>query len=159
MITLCETWGVNYGRIARWVHADAERDKAYKQALADRNEYRLEAILREIQYLGQVDVRKAFRDDGTLKPLKDMPEEVAKCIASLTVKEFQGIVTTRVNFWDKLKALELAGKNLGAYVDKVEITHKKTLEVLLSEVVASEVVEAEVVEAKQIGVGGDVAPS
>jgi len=149
IITLCSTWGVNVGRIMRWIHSDPERDKQYKQALDDRNEYRIEAILRELDFLAHVDIRKAFNEDGSLRPLKDIPQDVAQALASIEYDKETGAIH-KVRFHDKIKSLELAGKNLGTFTDKVEITHKKTLEVLLSEVVEAEVIEQKALEAPSV---------
>ncbi len=71
-----------------------------------------------------------FEDDGTLKPLSEIPIDVRKALASL---ETEGIFlgsgadrekvgqTRKLKFPDRLKTLELIGRHLGMFVDRVEV--------------------------------------
>lgn len=90
-------------------------------------DFDLERILGELRKIGDIDPRGVFKDDGTFKDPKDWPEALAKCISSIEVKEiknkFTGEVigyTKKVKFWDKVKALELLGKNKRGFTDVVE---------------------------------------
>jgi phage terminase small subunit len=84
-------------------------------------------VLLEIARLAFNDPRKAFDQEGVLLPVQQWPDEVAAAIQSIKVTEQRtedGIVTQlkEVKFWDKGKQIELAGKHLGMFTDKVDYT-------------------------------------
>ena len=60
-----------------------------------------------------------FNEDGSLKPINDLPDEVAGCIASLDVVEnhFGESLQrkTKVKLYSKLEAIEKLAKHLGFY--------------------------------------------
>ena len=64
-------------------------------------------------------------------PIHEIPEEIRRAISGLeTFEEFEGFGkdrekigdTKKLKFWDKPRALELLGKHLGLFVDKVDHT-------------------------------------
>jgi phage terminase small subunit len=90
----------------------------------------VERILKEIARLAMVDIGQAFNADGTLKPLKDMPEDVRRCISGIDVDEIKITdltgnnkvtgLTKKIRFWDKVKTLELLGRYQKLFTDKIE---------------------------------------
>lgn len=99
-----------------------------------------ERVLQEIQRISCCDIGQAFNEDGTLKPLKDMPEDVRRAISSIEVDEIRlggedtkpiG-VTRKIKFWDKNKAIEMAGRYHKLFTDKVEHSGGLTLEQLVA---------------------------
>ena len=109
----------------------AQAIQAALAARAARVQVQADDVLRELLRIARVDIREAFDDDGNLKAVKDIPEDVARAIAGIEVDElFQGRgedreqigVTRKVKFWDKPRALELLGKHLKLFVDKVEVS-------------------------------------
>jgi phage terminase small subunit len=124
--------------------------RAIDEALArraSRVEVKSDDILRELMRLAMVDVGEAFDDEGRLKPLKDMPVDVRRAIAGIEVHESplkmrremdDGHIieepmgrAVKVRFWDKTKGLELLGKHLKLFTDKVEHSGALTLEQLV----------------------------
>jgi phage terminase small subunit len=103
---------------------------AAKRAQQERVEITADTVLRELLRIARVDVGEAFDNDtGALKPLKDMPEDVRRAISGVEVDELWGGggrdrieigQTRKVKFWDKVKSLELLGKHLKMFVDKME---------------------------------------
>lgn len=100
-----------------------------KRASFERVEVKADDVLRELLRIGLVDLRQAFTAEGALKPIHEMPEDVARALAGVEVEElFEGKGEERaqtgrlrkVKFWDKPRALELLGKHLKLFVDKVE---------------------------------------
>ncbi len=101
------------------------------KARGDRVEMKADDVLRELKHVAQLDPAKMLDEAGRKLPLEKMPEEVRRCISSVEDTEYG----TRFRFWDKLKALELLGKHLVLFTDKVE--HKFQLEDLTDEQLAA----------------------
>lgn len=108
---------------------------------AERTAITADVVLGELLRLARVDIGAAFAEDGTLKPLRDIPEDVRRAIAGVEVDElFEGRgrdrkqlgYTRKVKFWDKARALELLARHLGLLKDKVEVTGHVTLEQLVA---------------------------
>lgn len=87
-------------------------------------------VLRKLKDLAEVDIKQAFDQYCCLLPVSEMPASVRACISSIEVfEQYQGSGKNRVyigrvqkiRFWDKLKALELIGKHLKMFTDKVEL--------------------------------------
>lgn len=138
LIELCKTWDVQYYRINQWLYANHKKE--YEAALVARGEWMVQRILDELKAIGTVDIRKAYDENGKLKSPHELPDELACVIASVEVEElFEGRGEEReqigylkkVKLWDKLRALELMGKNLKMFIDRHEHTGKVTLEELV----------------------------
>lgn len=100
-----------------------------------------DTVLQEILRLARVDLSEAYDKDGKLLHPKDMPEDVRRAISAIEVfEEHDGVgkdrkyigETMKVKFWDKTKALELLGKHLKLFTDKIEHSHRVTLEDLVT---------------------------
>lgn len=140
LVSLAKLWQVPYSKLIKWVRADDAREKAYEQALRDRDEWTKETLLIELRMLTVSDLREAFDDSGKLKHPKEWPDSFAKVVGSLEVfEEFMGTGdnreyigdTKKLKMWDKLKAIELIGKTIAAFKDKTEHSGTMTLEQLL----------------------------
>jgi phage terminase small subunit len=86
-------------------------------------------ILQEIAATAFLDPRNFFNEAGALKSVGDLNELDARGLSSLEVSVFTNDdgeveVTKKVKFNDKLRALELLGKNLKMFTDKVEISQR-----------------------------------
>lgn len=109
---------------------------------AARNRVDADDVLREISRIAHLDIRRAFREDGTMLGIHDLPDDVAAAIASIEMDEiYEGAgskrsavgVTKKVRFAEKLRALELLGKHLRLFPDKVEVSGEKlTVEQILA---------------------------
>lgn len=140
LIDWCKVRNVRYADFWSWINKDKDRKQLYQDALVGRGEWYIESTIRELRFIGFSDLRDIYDDDGKLLPVKQWPEEVAKTIASLEqVEEFEGKGSEKevvgylkkVKAWDKLKALELIGKNLGMFIERHSINEKLTLEDLV----------------------------
>lgn len=103
---------------------------------AERVEVKADDVLRELLRLAMVDISEAFGADGQLKPLHEMSPDVRRAIAGVEVQtignEDEGLVRLhKVKFWDKTKSLELLGKHLKLFTEKLEVSGKLTLEQLV----------------------------
>ena len=98
-------------------------------ARAKRTGITADVILGELLRLARVDIREAYDATGHLLPIKQIPEDVARAISGIKVlDEFEGSGDERVKigevrevkFHDKTRSLELLGKHLKLFTDKVE---------------------------------------
>ena len=85
-------------------------------------------VVEELARIGFVDIRRAFGADGAVLDPQDLPEDVARAVASIEVttstsgsgKDATTATTTKVRFWEKPKALHTMAHILGMLKDKVE---------------------------------------
>lgn len=115
---------------SKWLKKD--KVKAYMDALGSKQEKRFEMkadeVLRELHGIVTVDPIEAYDDDGTLKPLKNIPARVRKAMSGIEVDEiFEGSgndrekvgETKKVKFWNKVESAKLLGQNLKLWMDKI----------------------------------------
>ena len=141
LIDLCRTWDVRYSDIVMWLNNDEVRKKSFYAALDARNEWAIQRILGELNALAFVDIRGIFDENHELLPPNKWPDDVARAIAGIEVNELKehdgermvviGEVK-KVKLYDKLKSIELLGKDLGRFVSKHEVTGRLTLEDLVT---------------------------
>lgn len=136
---LCAIWQVRYSDVILWIHdqaADPGRKIAYEDAMKARGEWMIQTLLNELRMIGTVDIRRAYDEKGALLPIKDIPEDVARVITGIEAKEIWERVDddnapsgtrmektgelVKVKFLDKIKAIELLGKNLEIWVDRTK---------------------------------------
>lgn len=86
-------------------------------------------VLGELARLAFVDPRKFFNDDGTAKPISQLDDDTAAALAGVEVfEEFEGSgenrkfagYTKKFKIADKRGSLELLGKHLKLFTDKIE---------------------------------------
>lgn len=111
----------------------SERVQMLMQSRAKRIEIDSDMILKELLLLAKTDLSNAYDENGNLKNVQDMPEEVRRAISGIKVfEEFEGFGKDRVKigevrelkFWDKPRALELLGKHLKLFTEVVKIEGK-----------------------------------
>lgn len=92
-----------------------------------------ENIIAELARIALSDIGEMFNEDGTMKPLHEIPEDTRRAIAGVDVDElFEGRgeerehigFTKKLKMWDKNKALELLGKSLKMWTDKLEVSDR-----------------------------------
>lgn len=125
LIDLCEVWQVPYHLVARWLYADEIRKKMYMSALDARIEWMIQRLIGELKSLAFVNGKAILDDNNKLIPLHKWPVEAQRALASFECDE-RGL--TKVKLYDKLKSIELLGKDLGRFVQKHEVSSKLTLE-------------------------------
>lgn len=138
LIGLTEVWDIPFGWVSSWLHREPDRSRQYLMALDGRSEWAKQKILSELEALGLSDISGILNGDGTVKELSQWPTGVSKTIASVEISEiFEGtgrdkrVVghTKRVKFWDKTKSLELLGKNLLLFNDKLDVSITQTIDI------------------------------
>lgn len=105
------------------------RIKRYiEKLMADRLkrvDVRADDVVAELAKIAFGDLRGVFDEQGQLLPPHEWPDDAAAAIASMeatTAERGQGDVehVVKVRQWDKLRALELLGKHLKMFTDRVE---------------------------------------
>jgi phage terminase small subunit len=100
---------------------------------AERVEVKTDDVLRELLRLAMVDIGQAYDAAGHLKPLHEMPEDVRRAIAGLESRvDGEGATILKVKFWDKTRGLEMLGRHLKMFTDKVEHSGAVTIETTLA---------------------------
>jgi phage terminase small subunit len=98
-------------------------------------------VVRRLARIANLDLRKLFAKDGTLRPIHELPEDVAGAIASVDViKRKDDAEEYRVRLPDRIRALDLLGRHLGMFRDRVDLTGRG-LEPLLPELTDEELLQ------------------
>lgn len=96
-------------------------------------------VLQELARIAFFDLRKLYREDGTLKAMHELDDEAAAVLAGVDVVEtskasvedgevkYTPEFTKKVKIPDKVGALALAMRHLGMLKDKVEHSGEMTL--------------------------------
>jgi phage terminase small subunit len=101
-----------------------------QQEIEKRTEVTQDMVIKELAKIAFLDIRKLYTENGQLKNIADMDSETAGAISSLeTLEEYEGYGddrekigdTQKVKLLDKTKALELLGRHLGIFKEKVTI--------------------------------------
>lgn len=105
-------------------------------AVAERREHQLQSadltavrVLQEISRISFSDIRRVFDEVGNLKPLHELTDDEAAAVASVEVViknakagDNQTDTVHKIKHWDKLKALEMAGKHLGVFNEQASVS-------------------------------------
>lgn len=103
-----------------------------------RTEITADRVLQELARIAFFDMRKLYREDGSLKPVTELDDDAAAVLAGVDVVEMAGgakmggsdglahipMFTKKAKIPDKVAALGLAMRHLGMLKDKVEHTGK-----------------------------------
>lgn len=101
--------------------------RSKRDSREERTEITADRVLEGLAAVAFGDLRTLFSDTGALISPSDLPDAAAKMLAGIevsTVNRGEGDVehVAKVKTNDRLKALELLGKHLGMFTDKLEVT-------------------------------------
>ncbi len=120
--SLAELWDIPGGWIMAFMVDTPAKRLAFESACVARDAWISEALTRQAIALSTSDVRGMLDDDGTVRPRKEWPADLAKCIQSFDVSvDKDGNPSYRVKLYDKLKAIELAGRRVGTFQPSVDV--------------------------------------
>lgn len=96
-------------------------------ARSKRTEITADRVLIEVARLAFLDIRKAFDSNGNLKAIHDLDDDTAAAIAGIEISEDigeNGAVTKlkKIKLSDKRSSLELAGRHLQMWTDKISVS-------------------------------------
>lgn len=117
----------------------AARIAELQKKRSERTEITQDRVLQEVARLAFLDIRRAFKEDGSLKPVSEMDDDTAAAIAGIEVTEIAGTdlgVIKKVRLSDKKGSLELLMRHLGMLNDKMKLQGdaENPLAVLLQQV-------------------------
>jgi len=106
--------------------ADAQSERA------ERTEIDQDRVLKELARIGFSDIRQLFDSNGRLLRPEEWPDAAAAAVASIevvtrNVGEGEVEHVAKIRAWDKPRALEMVGKHLGTFRERVE--HSGSIEV------------------------------
>lgn len=103
-----------------------------------RTEITQDRVLKELAKIGFVNAKNLFRDNGSVKGIDELDEETASAITTIKTNElYEGYgedrsqvgETIEIRLCDKIRALELIGKHLGMFKEKIELSGAITTEI------------------------------
>lgn len=106
-----------------------------------RTQLTADRVLEGIADLAYYDIAELFADDGSLKPIHEIPQRMRMAIAGVEVEELwegRGEARERIGNLHKVKlvdrkgSLELLGRHLKLFTDKVEHSASASLEDILT---------------------------
>ena len=104
----------------------------------ERTQVTQDRVIQELAKIAFADIRELYNDNGNLKNVKCLEDHIAGAVSQLEIfEEYEGRGedreyigdTKKVKLLDKTKALELLGKHLGIFTDKLELDQTKPFEV------------------------------
>ena len=105
-----------------------ESIKKLEEAASERTSITKDMVIKELARIAFVDPRKLFDEEGRPKDIRFLDPNTAAALANVDIyeefdyngeeKELMGY-TKKYKWADKLRALELLGKHLGMFTDKV----------------------------------------
>lgn len=105
-----------------------------QKEIEKRTEVTQDMIIKELAKIAFLDIRKLYTENGQLRNVADIDDDTAGAISSLeTLEEYDGYGdnrekigdTQKVKLLDKTKALELLGRHLGIFNDKLDLNVKE----------------------------------
>lgn len=118
------------GLVFGWLRADPARQERYYHALADRAEYCKELIWRRVKAVAGFDIRQLLDPaTGEVLPPGQWPPEAAAAVQAFEAATDR--TGRKVKLADPMRALELLGKQLGMFTEKIEHSGRLTLEDLV----------------------------
>lgn len=108
-----------------------------REAREERKEYIAERTIEELDSLATFNIADMFNDHGAPKQPHELPLALQRAIKGFkrietTDKDGNTIVRSEIQFIDKLKALEMIGKEAGMFANKINHEGKLTLEGLVA---------------------------
>lgn len=130
---------------SRWLKLEAVQEalKPIAKAVQEKAEVDASTILRELLNIATFDPKDLLEEDGTPKPLSTMSENVRRAIGSIEVEvlrrkgegddgpfERSQAHVAKIRMMDKIRALELLGKHLKLFTDRVVVDANVVVEIV-----------------------------
>ena len=142
LIDFAKSRDITYTDLANWVRSIPENLKVYSTACQFGEEWIKARLLLELKRVSLSDIRLLYNSNGTLKPPTEWPDAAVSALAGVETEDlFEGHgrerthagYTNKIKLYDKLKAIELIGRELGMFTQHHEVKGKLTLEELVGD--------------------------
>ena len=120
LLDFCHLHKIRYSALKRWLNSDPSYQVAYEAAVALQSEVIEEKILRELQRIGQFDIRSIFGEDNCVKPPSEWGDDAGAVISGFEVHELfesdgeggKNLIgyCKKIKLWDKTKTIESVAK-------------------------------------------------
>ncbi len=112
-------------QLLRIVEIQKEIDRLIKK-LSDKTEVTIQRVLEELARIAFLDPKDIFDKDMDLLPLSEMSEDARRAIAGIetitsTSQKGNGYTTRKVKLINKDRALELIGRHLEMFTDRLKV--------------------------------------
>jgi phage terminase small subunit len=109
--------------VAARLAAGQERQNGRVEGIVGEEVITPERVLTEVTRIAYSDPGQALNEDGTPKKISEIPEATRRAISKIKVRvSDDGAQIVELSFWDKPKGLEMLGKRLKLFTDKVEFS-------------------------------------
>jgi hypothetical protein len=120
--SLAELWDIPGGWVMQYMTGTDEHAKAFKLAVQARDAWLGESLTRQAVALSTSDIRGILDEQGVPLPKSQWPPELSKAIQSFDVSiDKDGNPTYKIKLYDKLKAIELAGRRVGTFQPALDV--------------------------------------
>lgn len=133
--------GYNGKAAALWGHRTLKRPdvSAAIAAQMDRRQKRTEVtqdrVVEELARIALLDVRQFYDEAGNLRDIHELPEQTAAALRGMDVViESGGERVRKIHLADKVKALELLGRHMGMFDDRLKVTMDGDLAIRMSRI-------------------------
>jgi phage terminase small subunit len=133
--------GYNGKAAALWGHRTLKRPdvSAAIAAQMDRRQRRTEVtqdrVVEELARIALLDVRQFYDEAGNLRDIHELPEQTAAALRGMDVViESGGERVRKIHLADKVKALELLGRHMGMFDDRLKVTMDGDLAIRMSRI-------------------------
>lgn len=117
-----------YGDVYAWVYDDPERLKTYTRALESNKSNLSDRVVTRLRQVMDTDIRQAFDAKGKQLPIGKMPDDVAQVMSAIeTTTDAEGRVTQRLRFTPRERGIDMLGRHLKMFTDKVEVSGSLSL--------------------------------
>ena len=131
VLNLCASLGVKYSELLGYVTADTVRSQMFTAAVKAGEGWLIQRLSQELHNIGLHDIKDAIDSDGCVRPIEEIPEALRRTIAGIEVEELYEMQgrekvyigrVKKIKLIDKTKAIEMLGKKLDMFIDKVHVS-------------------------------------
>lgn len=141
VIDLCEEWNIKWSTLHMWITSDDDRNKQWVASGVAQCEWVKQRTLHELRKIAFIDATQLYDDTGQILPMSEWSAAAKAAVVSIKKTDARrdkdgyplSAAKVEVKVVNKLQAIELLGKNLSLFNDRLDVTITKTLEELVEE--------------------------
>lgn len=131
VLSLCQSLGIKYSELLGYVTADTSRLQMFTAAVKAGEGWLIQRLSQELHNIGLHDIKDALDSAGCVRPIEEIPEALRRTIAGIEVEELYEMQgrekvyigrVKKIKLIDKTKAIEMLGKKLDMFIDKVHVS-------------------------------------